>query len=94
MELKCEQYDDVKHFTAQLVDKDKKPVFHEEREIEFSVEGDYRYHGIDNGLDTFVGDHKSRAITTNFGRAMIIVSGGRVDVTAYIKEDVIKGDRR
>ncbi len=81
--IDCEEHDGIKQYTAQLTDGNENPIYHTERKIEFVIEGEGRYYGIDNGSASFVGDHSLKSILTENGRAMMIV-GGDTTVTAHI----------
>ena len=73
------------HITAQLFDAEAKPCRHEEREIEFSIKGEYELIGVDNGAPDNVQPHKTNRIKTKNGRALLViraVSAGILQIDA------------
>jgi hypothetical protein len=64
------------------------PVRSEEREVAFSVQGDCRLLGVDNGSNTSVQDYKSGRWITSQGRCLLVVQSteqtGAVVVTATL----------
>lgn len=77
--------DDAVHVVAQLVDKSGNPITHEDRELQFDVEGDYILLGIDNGRVNSVQDHKATKIVTSKGRCLFILQSqnvGEIDIKA------------
>ncbi|WP_309016634.1 sugar-binding domain-containing protein [Pelagicoccus sp. SDUM812003] len=64
---------DVTHVVAQLRDEMGRAVRHENREIVFSVDGDARILGVDNGAITNVQDFQSNRITTANGRCLLLL---------------------
>lgn len=83
--LKADHYD-VAHIVAQLVDESGNPVKHEERRINFSVEGDCRMLGIDNGSSTNIEGFQSNTVRTYRGKCLLIVQAedepGVITITA------------
>lgn len=64
---------DVAHIMAQLVDKNGNPVSNAERRIIFSVNGDVRSLGVDNGSPSNPGPYISNTVITNKGKALFII---------------------
>ncbi|CAM4382155.1 glycoside hydrolase family 2 TIM barrel-domain containing protein [Zobellia roscoffensis] len=71
-ELGANAYD-VAHIVAQIVDEDGNPVRHINSEISFSISGDVKLLGVDNGSARNVQDFQSNKIVTDQGRALLIV---------------------
>ncbi len=70
--LKADGYD-VAHLIVQLLDENGNEVKTENANLEFSVEGDARWLGVDNGARSNIQDFKSKKLTTAKGRALAIV---------------------
>lgn len=68
---------DVAHVVAQLIDKDGTEVTSEELKLTFSVEGNSKVLGIDNGSNKSVQDYKSDNVITNNGHALLILQSLR-----------------
>ncbi|MBU3025663.1 glycoside hydrolase family 2 TIM barrel-domain containing protein [Zobellia galactanivorans] len=64
---------DVAHIVAQIVDEKGNPVRHSNAEISFSITGDVRLLGVDNGSARNVQDYQSTKIVTDKGRCLLIV---------------------
>ena len=74
------------HLVAQLVDAADLPVKTEEREIVFTVQGDTRILGLDNGSPENVQDFQSDRIMTAEGRCLVVLSSAEeVSVQACIE---------
>ncbi len=84
--ISCD-YDEAVHIVGQLQDKNGNPVTFAEETVEFVVEGSPRLHGVDNGSNSFVGDHKHLSILSKEGRVMIVL-GGTVAETMKISAKV------
>lgn len=67
--------DSVAHIVAQLQDKDGNPVSDRECEIEFAIDGNAKYLGVDNGHVSNIQRYQSNKITTKNGKALFIVQG-------------------
>ena len=74
--------DTVVHIEAELIDAAGNSVYREstDTEIEFIVEGNARFYGVDNGDVSFVGDHGSHKVVTYRGKALSIVGGNTAGV--------------
>ncbi len=83
--LKADGYD-VAHLEVQLLDKNGLEVKTENTDIEFIVEGDCRWLGVDNGERSNSQDFQSKKITTAKGRCLAILQSkfkpGIVKITA------------
>jgi len=64
---------DVAHIIAQLFDKKGNPVLHSNKKITFSIQGNVRSLGVDNGSNSNPGPYNSNTVITNNGVAMLIV---------------------
>ncbi|SFF68352.1 protein of unknown function [Salegentibacter agarivorans] len=64
---------DVSHVVAQIVDKAGNPIKTKEQNIEFSVEGEAKVLGVDNGSGTNVQDYQSNSLKTNQGKALLLL---------------------
>ncbi|WP_298532851.1 glycoside hydrolase family 2 TIM barrel-domain containing protein [uncultured Algibacter sp.] len=87
--LKADGYD-VAHLEVQLVDEKGYAVKTENTNIEFIVEGDARWLGVDNGARDNLQDFQSKKITTSKGRCLGIIqsnktSSGIIKITAKAK---------
>ena len=83
--LKANSYD-VAHIEVQLLDENGLKIKTENTDIEFIVEGDCRWLGVDNGARSNTQDFQSKKITTSKGRCLAILQSkfkpGTVKVTA------------
>ncbi|GGG40123.1 glycoside hydrolase family 2 TIM barrel-domain containing protein [Christiangramia forsetii] len=66
---------DVAHIVAQLIDDSGNPVKTQEKKIEFTIEGEAKILGVDNGAGDNVQDYQSNSIITDQGRALLIIQG-------------------
>ncbi|MFI3238452.1 MAG: glycoside hydrolase family 2 TIM barrel-domain containing protein [Lachnospiraceae bacterium] len=85
-EMTCSS-DEVVHVEADLVDAAGNFVKCAESEVTFIIEGDARLYGTDNGDPSYVGDHKALSLTTNNGKALLIIGGvapGVIKVSAEV----------
>lgn len=77
---------DVAHLVVQLVDAEGREVKTENTKIEFEVEGDVRWLGVDTGADDNINPFQTKSIVTDKGRCLAIVqsnlNAGTVTVTA------------
>lgn len=77
---------DVVHIEAQLTTKSGEIVPDAKAQIEFTIEGEGRNIGVDNGWDRNVQKHKSNYIVTHNGKALLLVqstqAAGPVKITA------------
>ena len=64
---------DVAHVVAQLVDKKGRDVTSEETELLFSVDGDAKILGVDNGSNKSTQDYQTNRIITANGRALLLI---------------------
>jgi len=64
---------DVAHIIARLFDKKGNPVLHSNKKITFSIQGNVRSLGVDNGSNTNPGPYNSNTVITNNGNAMLIL---------------------
>jgi hypothetical protein len=90
--LKADFYDLV-HIIARLVDQDGNPVKHENRRVRFSVEGDCRVLGIDNGSGSNVEGFQRNDLMTFRGKCLYIVqaNGSRGKVRISAESDGLEG---
>ncbi|GEC72480.1 protein of unknown function [Flavobacterium flevense] len=76
----------VAHIVAQIVDKNNNPVQTLNSEISFTVNGNLKVLGIDNGAVDNVQDFQSNKIVLTKGRCLFIVQSKKeVPITATIK---------
>ncbi|MDR1331840.1 MAG: DUF4982 domain-containing protein [Tannerella sp.] len=79
---------DLSHVTVRLVDENGVVVPNDDRTVTFTVEGDGRLAGLDNGdlrsSESFKGDTR----TTYFGRALAIIQSGRTKGAIRLKARV------
>ena len=75
-QLRANGYD-VAHIVAQLVDKNGIPVKNNDREITFTINGDVKILGVDNGANDNVQDFQSNKLMTSQGRCLLIVQSER-----------------
>jgi len=87
-ELQADGYD-VAHLVVQLVDKDGNEVKTENAEITYTVEGDARLLGVDNGSNRSTQDFQANSVVTNDGHCLAIIQSnpkaGKVKVTVSSK---------
>ncbi len=74
----------VAHIVAQLKDNSGNPVKNIEKEITFSINGDIKILGVDNGSPTNVQDYKSNTIKTDKGRCLLIVQSKKKNTNVTI----------
>ncbi len=67
---------DVVHVVAQLVDKKGREVMCEEQVVEFSIDGECRVLGVDNGATGNVNPFQSSSVLTSQGRCLLILQAG------------------
>ncbi|MGB5668055.1 MAG: glycoside hydrolase family 2 TIM barrel-domain containing protein [Maribacter sp.] len=71
-ELSADGYD-VAHIVVQLLDENGNPVKNENRKITFSIEGNVKVLGVDNGAIDNVQDFQSNIIVSHNGRCLLII---------------------
>lgn len=78
---------EVVHITAQLIDENGTPVKHEEREITFTIDGDIKLLGVDNGSPKNIQDYQNNKLTTNNGKCLLILQSnlnqGSASISAH-----------
>ncbi len=80
--------DEVCHLEIALLDEKGNRVSNEEAEVSVEFNTEVRYYGIDNGSRDFVGDHHSKSVVTNGGKALVIFgSVSNEDITATVFVD-------
>mgnify|MGYP002631348663 FL=1 len=82
--LKADGYD-VAHLVVQLVDENGREVKTENVTIEFSIEGNATWLGVDNGAKGNIQDFKSKNINTAKGRALAIIQSTKAKGTITLK---------
>lgn len=84
-ELKADGYD-VAHIEVQLTDENGVPVRTDEKEVEFTIQGNFRLLGVDNGANDNVQDIQTNKIITRNGRCLLIIQSikeaGEITITA------------
>ncbi|WP_237706929.1 DUF4982 domain-containing protein [Ochrovirga pacifica] len=79
-------YEDVVHVVAELVDAKGNAVKHENKKIEFLVEGPATVLGVDSGWKNSVEKFQSNEATTHNGKLLLIIQAkgqkGSVHITA------------
>ncbi|MGC6424231.1 MAG: sugar-binding domain-containing protein [Lentimonas sp.] len=84
-ELKADGYD-VVHVTAELFDSNQTPLRNMPHDLEFDIAGPYKLLGVDNGSISSTQDYQTDKVTTNEGRALLILQstkdGGEITVSA------------
>jgi len=75
----------VAHIIAQLEDVNGNPVKSVEKEIAFSVEGDVKILGVDNGSAYSVQDYKSNTVKTSQGRCLLLIQSTKKQAKALVK---------
>ena len=60
-----------------MFDEKGNPVLHSNKKITFSIQGDVRCLGVDNGSNINPGPYKTNAVITNNGKAMLIVQSNK-----------------
>ncbi|MGC6431154.1 MAG: glycoside hydrolase family 2 TIM barrel-domain containing protein, partial [Jejuia sp.] len=86
--LEADAYD-VAHLEVQLMDENGRAVKTENATIEFSVEGDARWLGVDNGARSNIQDFQSKTLTTAKGRALAIIQSTKKasEIKVTVKAD-------
>ncbi|WP_346880922.1 glycoside hydrolase family 2 TIM barrel-domain containing protein [uncultured Algibacter sp.] len=85
--LEADGYD-VAHLEVQLVDENGLEVKTEDKDVEFTIEGDARWLGVDNGARSNIQDFQSKKITTAKGRSLAIIQSTRKQGTVKINAKV------
>ncbi|VGO17565.1 Beta-galactosidase BoGH2A [Pontiella desulfatans] len=67
---------DVAHLEIQMVDANGIPVRHMDQSVRFTIEGDARNIGVDNGSDRSVQDFQSDVCETHEGRCLMVLQAG------------------
>ncbi|TSE09844.1 glycoside hydrolase family 2 TIM barrel-domain containing protein [Aquimarina algiphila] len=82
IKLKADGYNTA-HVVAQLVDKHGIPVTTSDEEVIFTVEGEAKILGVDNGWASNVQDYQSNKIVTHKGRCLLLLQSKtkKADVT-------------
>ncbi|APZ48052.1 threonine synthase [Polaribacter reichenbachii] len=86
---------DVAHVIAQLIDKDgNKITSNNEAKISFSIDGNIRVLGIDNGSKFSVQDYSAKSVITNNGKALLLLQSlkEKGKVTVKFTGQGLKGD--
>lgn len=78
---------DGSHVIAQIVDGRGIPVKTDEREIAFSIEGDARILGVDNGRKDNVQDFQSDRLVTSQGRCLMIASRAVEEIVVFARSE-------
>jgi beta-galactosidase/beta-glucuronidase len=88
---------DVAHIIAQLVDENGNDITADDVKITFSIDGNIRVLGVDNGSNRSTQDYKSNTVITNNGHALLIIQSkkdkGSVKVSVNgkgLKSDSLK----
>ncbi|WP_366183856.1 glycoside hydrolase family 2 TIM barrel-domain containing protein [Flavobacterium ovatum] len=80
---------DVAHIIAQLVDEKGVEVKTENADLTFEVDGNAKVLGVDNGSNSNIQDYQSNKLTTDKGRALLLIQslkkGGIVRIKASSK---------
>ncbi|AWG22786.1 glycoside hydrolase family 2 [Flavobacterium faecale] len=80
---------DVAHIIAQLVDEKGVEVKTENVDLTFEVDGNAKVLGVDNGSNSNIQDYQSNKLTTDKGRALLLIQslkkGGTVRIKASSK---------
>ncbi|QBG49219.1 glycoside hydrolase family 2 protein [Verrucomicrobia bacterium S94] len=84
---------DVVHCVAEIVDEKGRPVRHLAHRVRFSVEGDARNIGVDNGNSSSVQPFQSDSCETDQGRVLMILQAGKTkgDVVVEASVEGLKG---
>ena len=72
---------DTAHIVLQIIDKDGNPVKTENQKVLFTVTGDAKVLGVDNGSITNTQDFNSQELITDKGRALLIVQSTKDSLT-------------
>ncbi len=70
--LKADGYD-VAHIIAQLYDTNGNEVYSKEQEFTFTIEGDVKVLGVDNGWVNSTQDYQTNKVVTHNGHAMLLL---------------------
>ncbi|NMH87930.1 sugar-binding domain-containing protein [Flavivirga algicola] len=88
--VKANDYD-VAVVTVELLDNNGELITDAEEDITFSMEGDAKNLGVDNGWEKNVSLHKSNTVTTRLGKAVIFVQSTKKKGDVIIKASNSKG---
>ncbi|MDZ8117876.1 sugar-binding domain-containing protein [Pontiella agarivorans] len=84
---------DAVHCVAEVVDEKGRSVRHRTHRVRFSVEGDARNIGVDNGNSSSVQDFQSDRCETDQGRVLMMLQAGKTkgDIVVNASVDGLKG---
>ncbi len=88
--VKADDYD-VAVITIELLDNDGALITDAEETITFSIEGEAKNLGVDNGWEKNVSSHKDNTVTTHLGKAVIFVQSTKKKGDVVIKASNNKG---
>ncbi|AXT53517.1 DUF4982 domain-containing protein [Aquimarina sp. BL5] len=74
----------VAHIIAQLKDIKGNPIKNVNKEVTFSIEGDVKLLGVDNGSAYSVQDYKTNSVKTNNGRCLLVIQSKRKETEVKI----------
>ena len=74
--LKSDGYD-VAHILVQLKDDENRDIKTINKKVTFTIEGDAKLLGVDNGLADNIQDFQSNSIVTGDGRCLLIIQSRR-----------------
>jgi hypothetical protein len=85
---------DIAHIIAQLVDENGNDITADDVKITFSIDGNIRVLGIDNGSNRSSQDYKSNSVITNNGHALLIIQSkkDKGSVKVSVKGRGLKSD--
>jgi hypothetical protein len=83
---------DVSHVVLSLIDENGNEITDREADVEFSFDGTLRLLGYDNGSCEFVSSHKEPKLSTNKGKALVMVmktdSNQSATITASLENGI------
>lgn len=83
-EIEANAYD-VVHITIQLCDENGTPIQHDDKKVEFEIDGDVKLLGVDNGSPANVQDHKTNSLVTSKGKALLILQSNLTPSSVKVK---------
>ncbi len=88
--VKADDYD-VAVVTVELLDENGELITDAEEDITFSIEGEAKNIGVDNGWEKNVSPHKRNTVTTHLGKAVIFVQSTKKKGDVIINASSNKG---
>ncbi len=81
---------DVVHILAELVDQDGNIVRNQDVQVDFSLDGNYKLLGVDNGDAAMVTPFQSKSVKAHRGKCLIILQSTTKDGPMFVRAQTAK----